>query len=158
MSYVLNDPLVVFDKIKGTPKYWQTVKFEMIAKLENLGPFHIFFTLSCADMRWSSNFTPVLEKMGCKLFYEVDKDGHEHVTVEIVQGGRKVHLPWKQYLDEFVDDKQHELLRQNVLLATRNFQHRVEVFRREVMLEMIFFLKFKSTEYHKYMSYFFICR
>ena len=139
MSYVLNDPLVVFDKIKGTPKYWQTVKFEMIAKLENLGPFHIFFTLSCADMRWSSNFTPVLEKMGCKLFYDVDKEGHEHVTVEVVQGGRKVCLPWKQYLDEYVDDKQHELLRQNVLLATRNFQHRVEVFRREVMLEFNFY-------------------
>ena len=137
MSYVLNDPLTVFDKIKGTPRYWQTVKFEMIAKLENLGPFHIFFTLSCADMRWSSNFTPVLEKMGCKLSYEVDEEGHEHVTVEVVQGGRRVRLPWKQYLEEYVDDRQHELLRQNVLLATRNFQHRVEVFRREVKFEII---------------------
>ena len=36
-------------------------------------------------------------------------------------------------MDEYVDAKQHDLIRQNVLLATRNFQHRVEVFRREVI-------------------------
>ena len=133
LSYEVKDPLTVFDKIKGTPKYWQKVKYEMIAKLENLGPFHMFFTLSCADMRWSANFTPVLEKMGCKLFYEVDKEGHENVTVEVERGSKTVRLPWKQYLDEYVDAKQHDLIRQNVLLATRNFQHRVEVFRREVI-------------------------
>ena len=87
--------------------------------------------------------------MGCKLFYEVDKEGHEHVTVEVVQGSKKVRLPWKQYLDEYVDDKQHELLRQNVLLATRNFQHRVEVFRREVKLEIdIFGSNSNPLEYH----------
>ena len=134
MSYEVKNPLTVFDKIPGTPKYWENVRYQMIAKLENLGPFHIFFTLSCADMRWSSNFTPVLEKMGCKLFYEVDKEGREQVTVEVVQGSETVRLPWQQYLDEYVDNNQHELIRQNVLLATRNFQHRVEVFRREVIL------------------------
>merc|ERR1719430_2190143 len=129
----VKDPLTVLDKIPGTPKYWQKFKYDMIAKLENLGPFHMFFTLSCADMRWSANFTPVLEKLGCKLFYEVDKEGHENVTVEVVQSGKTMRLPWKQYLDEYVDAKQHDLIRQNVLLATRNFHHRVEVFRREVI-------------------------
>ena len=129
----VKDPLTVLDKIPGTPKYWQKFKYDMIAKLENLGPFHMFFTLSCADMRWSANFTPVLEKLGCKLFYEVDKEGHENVTVEVVQGNVTLRLPWKKYLEEYVDAKQYDLLRQNVLLATRNFHHRVEVFRREVI-------------------------
>ena len=133
LSFEVKDPLTVFDKIPGTPKYWQKFKYDMIAKLENLGPFQMFFTLSCADMRWSANFTPVLEKLGCKLFYEVDKEGRENVTVEAVQGNETVRLPWKKYLEEYVDAKQHELIRQNVLLATRNFHHRVEVFRREVI-------------------------
>lgn len=79
VSYVIKDPFTVFDKIKGTPKYWQKVKFDMIAKLENIGPFQWFFTLSCGDMRWSSNFTPVLEKLGCKIRYAVDKEGREQV-------------------------------------------------------------------------------
>ena len=35
-------------------------KDELIAKLENLGPFHFFFTLSCADNRYEENFTSAL--------------------------------------------------------------------------------------------------
>ena len=50
-SYVLKDPFSVFDGIPGTPKYWRKVKYDMIAKLENIGPFHWFFTLSCGDLR-----------------------------------------------------------------------------------------------------------
>ena len=50
-SYTLKDPFTVLAGIPGTPKYWQKVKLEMIAKLENLGPFHWFFTLSCGDLR-----------------------------------------------------------------------------------------------------------
>ena len=75
----MKDPFTVFDKIKGTPKYWQKVKFDMIAKLENIGPFQWFFTLSCGDKRWSNNFTPILEKLGCKINYHVDKEGREQV-------------------------------------------------------------------------------
>ena len=79
VRYEVKDPFTVFDKIKGTPKYWQTVKFDMIAKLENIGPFHWFFTLSCGDMRWSSNFTPLLEKLGCKIQYNINNEGQEKV-------------------------------------------------------------------------------
>jgi len=84
-------------------------------------------------MRWSSNFTPVLEKLGCTLLYEVDPEGRELVTVEVSVNGTIVNLPWRQYLEEHVDKSEHELIRRNVLLATRNFQHRVETFRREVI-------------------------
>ena len=41
VSYQLEDPCSVFEKIPGTPKYWQRVKFEIIAKLENIGPFQV---------------------------------------------------------------------------------------------------------------------
>ena len=49
--YQLEDPCAVFEKIPGTPKYWQRVRYEIIAKLENLGPFQIFFTLTSGDLR-----------------------------------------------------------------------------------------------------------
>ena len=57
--YQLEDGFNVFDNTTNTPKYWQTAKYEMIAKLNNLGPFAFFFTLSSADLRWSENFTTV---------------------------------------------------------------------------------------------------
>ena len=41
VSYQVEDPCSVFEKIPGTPKYWQRVKYEIIAKLENIGPFHV---------------------------------------------------------------------------------------------------------------------
>jgi hypothetical protein len=46
-EYTLNDPFTV----KNTPKYWKKFKYEMNAKLENLGPFQWVFTLSCADRK-----------------------------------------------------------------------------------------------------------
>ena len=133
VSYQLEDPCTVFEKIKGTPKYWQRVKYEMIAKLENIGPFQIFFTLTAGDQRWSANFTPELEKMGCKIHYDVDTQGKENVTVEVTEDKRKVSKPWQQYLKDHVDESQHEMMKRNVLRATRNFQHRMETFRQEVI-------------------------
>ena len=41
MTFHLEDPCSVFEKIPGTPKYWQRTKYEMIAKLENIGPFQV---------------------------------------------------------------------------------------------------------------------
>ena len=47
----LQDLYSVFKTLKGTPKYWQTAKYELIAKVKQLGPFHLFFTFSCGEMR-----------------------------------------------------------------------------------------------------------
>ena len=51
IQYELDDAFQVFENIKNTPRYWRKAKFEMLAKLDNLGPFQFFFTLSSADMR-----------------------------------------------------------------------------------------------------------
>ena len=53
----LQDPFSVFDKIPGTPRYWLQRRYEVLARVEQLGPFQLFFTLSCADKRWIENFT-----------------------------------------------------------------------------------------------------
>ena len=38
----------MLENIKQTPRYWKKARQELYAKLENLGPFTFFFTLSCA--------------------------------------------------------------------------------------------------------------
>ena len=55
------------------------------------------------------------------------------VTVKVERDGEKVKVPWKEYLKDLVDESQHELIRRNVLLATRNFQHRMEMFKKEII-------------------------
>ena len=85
-------------------------------------------------MRWSSNFTPELEKMGAKINYNVDVNGKESVTVEArTDDGKTVEMQWQDYLKNFVEESRHALMRRNVLLATRNFNHRVEAFRQNVI-------------------------
>ena len=91
----MKNPFTVFDKVPNTPKYWQNVKFEMMAKMENMGPFHWFFTLSCGDKRWCANFYKYFEENeyglevvdeGCVLVTKVmkekekDKKGWKTVT------------------------------------------------------------------------------
>ena len=60
--YSLEDGFSVFDSTSNTPTYWKKAKYEMMAKLDNHGPFHFFFTLSCADKLWEENITAVLEE------------------------------------------------------------------------------------------------
>ena len=41
----------VFKQVKGSPKYWQVARNELVAKVKQLGPFHLFYTFSCGEMR-----------------------------------------------------------------------------------------------------------
>ena len=84
-------------------------------------------------MRWSSNFTPELEKMDCKIHYNVDHCGKQNVTVEVKIDGENVEMPWQDYLKSYVEEGKHQMMKRNVLLATRNFNHRVEAFRQNVI-------------------------
>ena len=69
VSYELDDEFRVLENIPNTPKYWQKMKYEILAKIDNLGPFHMFFTLSCADQRWSEAFAAILHERGHKLVF-----------------------------------------------------------------------------------------
>ena len=149
ISYTMTNPFTVFDKVPNTPKYWQNVRYEMMAKMENIGSFHWFFTLSCGDMRWCANFNQYFEEK--KFGLDVDKEGLVWVT-EKWKMGDKLREGWelgknekdediaKREWDKFKestefknDGSKHEEIRNNVLLATRNFQHRVEMFRKHVI-------------------------
>ena len=134
-TYELEDAHRVLENMKNTPRYWRQAKYEMLARLDNLGPFQVFFTLSCADMRWDENFAAILLERGFETKYKVvtDEDGNLDTVVKgRIKGGKWKLL--KQFIEEDVDESLHELVRGNVLTATRYFQHRVKNFISKVMM------------------------
>ena len=138
-SYELNDGFAVLDNVKGTPRYWSKAKKEMIAKLDNFGPFHFFYTLSCADMRWDENFTSILKERGYNIIWTAKNGGQSasidvDVEVEFNDREEKGKRTLRNFLEEKVDDSLHEFIRTNVFIATRNFVHRLQAFRKEIML------------------------
>ena len=137
--YELEDSFAVLDNVKGTPRYWSKAKKEMLSKLDNFGPFHFFYTLSCADMRWDENFTSILKEREYNIIWISNNDKADdcidvEVKVEFVNGGKKQEKSLRNFLEENVDDSLHEFIRTNVFIATRNFIHRLKAFRKEIML------------------------
>ena len=112
----------------------------MIAKLENLGAFQLFFTLSCADLRWKENFAAILKDKGLNLTYSVIPDDKgfckTKIEVEYKKDGIMKKIDLQQYLEEEVDESFHEMIRGNVLLATRYFNQRVKKFFHTVVMGM----------------------
>ena len=131
-SYSLEDGFSVFDKISNTPAYWKTAKYEMLAKLENLGPFQFFFTLSSADSRWDDNFSSILREMDITIEYKFDENGNEETNVKL-EDGTKIEL--QEYLETHVDQSRHELIRTNVVNASRIYNHRVKAFIKEIVMD-----------------------
>ena len=109
-SYKLEDAYSVLDDVKGTPKYWKKNKMEMLAKIDNFGPFHWFYTLSCADMRWNENFSSILRERGYKIIWKKDKNSEESrvenvkVFVEFRKEGKLEEKILEIFLKEEFDD------------------------------------------------------
>ena len=135
ISYELQDGYRVMEGIKGTPRYYQTGKFEMLAKLDNFGAFQFFFTLSCADQRWMSNFSPILLDMGYLLTYSLqeDKDGIWNVKIKGKKEGDEFWKDIETIIYE-AEDSKHEILRGNVVNATRYLQNRLKQFLSKIVL------------------------
>ena len=144
-TYKLEDGFSVFDKIKNTPAYWKTAKYEMLAKLENKGPFQFFFPLSCADSRWNENFSSILADQGVTIHYSFNSEGDEETLVEVEVGKL---IPLKEYLESNVNESQHELIRTHVLNASRNYNHRVKAFIRDIIMDKsnLMAVEFYSTK------------
>ena len=107
---------------------------EMLAKIDNFGPFHWFYTLSCADMRWDVNFATILREKGYKIIWtQTSKEDMEDLKVQVVLD-KKDPIDLRVFLDEHCDESLHEYIRTNVFIATRNFVHRVKAFRTEIMM------------------------
>jgi hypothetical protein len=124
------DGFSVFQKIKGTPKYWKQARYELIAKQEQLGPFQIFFTLSCADKRWRETFATILAQKGHKVTYiSKNQDFKSHC---ISEGQITIDdMPIEDFLEK---ESLHELIKNDVLTITRIFDHRVRMFINHIVM------------------------
>ena len=94
---------------------------ELMALIENYGPFDLFFTLSCGDYRYDENFTSLLQDQ--EITYIVI-DG---VETCLING-----LLIKEFLEQ--NSSIHEFIRTNILTATRNFDFRVKTFLKTVIM------------------------
>ena len=111
LSFELDDSYRSLESIPNTPKYWTTSRFEVFAKLDNFGPFQIFFTLSCADLRWDANFAAILLEKGYSINITVVlKDGVPTPEIEARSKGGNW-KPIKQFIAEDVEESYHELIR-----------------------------------------------
>ncbi len=134
------DNFAAFKRIRGTPKYFQQVRNELIAKIGQLGPFHLFFTLSSGEKRWDEIIAALLELEGRNVKYcSVDTDNTLlSFTVD--------DLP----LDEFLTENQltkQQMLQDNIMVVTRMFDHRVKKFIQHIVMSS------KSNMKIKYYSY-----
>ena len=118
----------------------------MIAKLENIGPFHLFFTLSCGDSRYDENFSTFLVQNGYTLEYMYRLDCTTETWI-MSKDGRPIGKDLATFLKEDVNDSLHEMIRTNVITATRNFHHRVESFKKEILMGMNNPMKIKYISY-----------
>ena len=44
ISYQLDESFRVFENMPNSIMYWKKAKYEMLAKIDNFGPFQVFFT------------------------------------------------------------------------------------------------------------------
>ena len=146
ISYELQDGYRVLEGVKGTPKYHLTGKYEMLAKLDNFGAFQYFFTLSCADTRWMSNFAPMLLDLGYLLIYQIEENEEGSWEIKI-KGKKNKDENWKdiETIIEEAHDSKHEMIRGNVVNATRYFQHRVKQFLSKIVMD-----KYNPMNVHLY--------
>ena len=128
--YSLEDPYSVFQSVANTPAYHKKGKMEMMARLDNFGPFHVFFTLSCADYRWPENLMSVLREQGIGLRCTVNSDQPD--TFEVFANEKWI--PLEDYLKNVMDETLHEVIRKNIVTATRNYRHRVQSLMKTIIL------------------------
>ena len=105
-----------------------------MGRLENHGPFHFFFTLSCADSLFFENFTSHLEDYDVQYKFNL---GKEFVYVN------------DQLLEDFITSNfdKYELIQKNVVTTTINFQHRLKNFIKFIVMAPSSPLKIKYYGY-----------
>jgi hypothetical protein len=133
VQYDNHDAWSVLNGIKNSPRFWRDKKAEVIAMMDNFGPFHWFFTLSCADKRWEACFAAI-----CRSFPEVEdiiynvESGKEMEIMVKLKGGSQ-----EQLLDDFMktlDDSKNEIIRKNVQTVTKYFDTRVKSFIKNIVM------------------------
>ena len=123
----LNDMIDVFKKVRGTPKFWQVAKNDLIAKVKQLGPFQVFYTFSCAEMRWTEVFISLLQRNGYKIEIPENWDGDDST---LMVEGKEL---W-EYINNEMSQSKHHLLKDYTFLITRIFDARVKSFIKNILM------------------------
>ena len=111
--------------------FFQKARNELTAKVKQLGPFHLFFTLSCAEMLWSEVFISILRKMGHKISFKKDENGCWSGRDEDILVNDE--SPIWDFIDGMNESK-HDLLKQHTFLVTRHFDERVKAFTKNIIM------------------------
>ena len=119
----------MFKDIPGTPAYWKKMKNELFARMEQLGHFHLFFTLSCAEMKWPEIFAEIFRTLKCDVIYPEDWDGSEATIT--VNGERLDHFKEKYFKQNSLNTT--TFLKDHFVLITRMFDDRVKNFMKNVL-------------------------
>ena len=153
-----DDKFSIFQSIPGTPAYWKKFRNEIYARMEQLGPFHLFYTLSCAELRWPSVLAEVLrtiENNNIEICYpDGDWDGSSDSIIVKTSPDIEaaIRLFWEKNQDVLpeIEDQinltvykkwylnkkkisMRDLVKDHFILITRIFDKRVKDFHTEVL-------------------------
>ena len=111
--------------------------------MEQLGPFHFFFTLSAAEMLWPEVSTSILHSQGNidKIIYLKGWEYDEELIL-VVKDGKEVPLP--AYLKSDEVKNKHKFYKDEFLLITRIFDNRVKAFISHILMAN------KDVEHYSY--------
>ena len=144
------DHFHIFQSIPGTPAYFKKFRTELCARMEQLGPFHFFFTLSCAETRWPSVILEVLQSVHnyeLKVTYAQKEWDGSFETIMIDDGeyyienelGEPTTPSLDIYLKHYLSKEKKgmtDFLKDHYIIITRVFDKRVKDFLNTVMKDM----------------------
>jgi hypothetical protein len=86
-------------------------------------------------MRWNENFTALLREKNLKIIYDIE-GATETTWVAKMDGDTELERKLlKDFLNEDKDESFHELIRRNVMIATRNYKNRFDAFMKEIVMD-----------------------
>ena len=74
-----------------------------------------------------------MRKLGFKVVYETNSEGIEKTYIQDKDSDDLIEMT--EYLNSHVDASTHELVRRNIFIATRNYNHRVKSFIKDVVMD-----------------------
>ena len=100
---------------------------DLVAKVKQLGPFHVFFTFSCGEMRFTEIFLSIFRKQGLSVEIPENWSGDDK---DIKVEGTDL---WT-YVNDIMSQNKHKLFNNYVSLITRHFDARVKSFVKNILM------------------------
>ena len=105
--FIKDQAFQFLQQVRGSPTYWQHAQYELLAMVRAKGVFTWFLTLSCADLQWPETIQSIALQYG-KVLSEKD-------------------------VQDLSYEEKCAWLRQNPVIAARQYDHRLQSFFRDVI-------------------------